>query len=406
MRAVNLYVILIIILYANAYAVCEYTPAFNISNDRVSTLFPQAGDEEKVWFTIESGEVYTGMLEIYLEKEGVIYPLKEERVYIVPGNTSFEYDLKVPAQLGPGVYLLYIKMDGFEHAIPLTINNGENASVWVEENEENISVHAPVQSSVKIEKKYVDGRSENKKYTPIPSENGVLISEKKCTDCKMDIYVGYGDVLARVERVYGRYEEPYVKVVELKREKLVLETCAPSSYTVNVGGEEKKVSGAVRIEKSLDSGYETVDVRLEDKGVILERTIDLGAFTPKNVTIDVKVSDGEPLIVEISARDEFGRDAESEGEIAISNGKGGTIYESVKFRGNVERKYYLAKGEYTVSYNGVSAKGSASREEVKEEVVRKSELIPADLLPLMGFMLVVAVIVLIIVWIKKWRRNI
>lgn len=403
--------IAILLMFAAAYAVCQYLPHFTITDDSVTTLFPNAGDRVALKFSIDSTELYTGVLKAYLEKDNVQYPISEEMVYIVPGKNLFAYEFSVPKAIASGVYVLHVKANDFSYRIPLIVNGSGKEPLTYEETPKNITIRASTDErvTVKWEKIYSDGRVENRQYAITPENGTATIAEGVCTNCKLVVSIGYDGLLARIEKVYGDYSEPYVKVVGLAKDKVVLETCATAGYNAYLDGESSgRMVGIGRMEKQLNGGYETLVVGMSDKGTILERNVELAAFVSQNITTTVRITAEAPLTVQLTVRDEFGRDVQSEGEIAITGEDGTVYYENVAFAGSTERKYNLADGRYTVVFNGVSAVGNAKLmpQEQKPPETKGFELIPQDLVPIIVAVLVITLIILFIVWTRKWRRNV
>ncbi len=402
--------LVMLFIFSSAYAACSYVPSFTVTGDSVTTLFPNAGDMEKFGFSIESTEPYSGVMQIYIEKGGIRYPLKEETVYITPGINGFSYEFQVPQTLSTGVYLLHVKADGFDYRMPLVVNGTtENETIWTEEGLENItiSVKSDAQVNVKVEEQFSDGRASNKQYAVLPIDGIATVTEKVCNDCKLSIVTSSGGTLAQVQRSYGDYTESYVKVIELSKNKVALETCASAGYDAYLDGESKgRMVGIGRLEKELQGGYESVDVKMSDKGTILERKVDLGAFVSKNITTAVKITAKTPFTIAVTATDEFGRDAESDGEISITDEKGNTVYMKASFIGQMEKKVNLADGKYTVAYNGVATTGEAKAivPEQKPPESQPFELIPKDLVPVITVILLITLFIIIVVWTSRWRK--
>ncbi|MCX8200103.1 MAG: hypothetical protein N3G76_01405 [Candidatus Micrarchaeota archaeon] len=407
-----LLILVIVASFTASAAGCKYTPQFNVTSSSVTTLFPTAGDEIELHLAIESTEVYAGEAHVYLQKGGLKYPLAVHQEYIVPGKNELAQEIRIPGKTRSGVYMLYVEMDGFVYSLPLIINGsaGED-NVIVEEDGREIKISVATEGPViaRQDVVLVDGRKANKEYKVEPVNGIASVSEQACADCKETISLAYDSRGVVIERVYGNYEEPYVRITGLARDKLELETCAASEYEVYVNGESKgKMKGIGNIEVPLQNGYETVRVQLMGKGELLERSINLGEIKTDDVRISVQVVAQQPFTIQITAKDAFGRDVLSSGEIAITDENGRAYYDKVSFMGTTQRKYNLAKGKYVVSYNGVSTSGDAIPEPPTpaQDTHQRFELVPSDLVPVVAGILVLAVVVAIMSWLKGWKRNI
>lgn len=395
-------------------AVCVYEPRLNVSSSSVTTLFPHAGDKIALQALLQSDELYAGVMEIYLRKGELKYPLASREIYIVPGDNKISQELELPRMLASGVYELNLRIGGFVYKLPLIINGSETEDkVFVSEDMGTLEVIALTDTPVIVVQEIVfaDGRRANKEYSVTPVNNTAVIREMACDDCLQRIKISNNELWAVIEKIYGVYEEPYAKVIGLKKDKLELEVCAPGEYTVYINGENKgKMKNKGDIETELQSGYEKVSLILYGKGEILSKGIDLGEFRDENANISVKVIAQQPFTVRLSAMDRFGREVLSTGEIEIIDESGNTFYDKVSFAGSTERKYNLAEGRYIVKYNGVSTTGSAVPEPAVPlpQTQPKYELVPADLVPVIAAVLVLAVVVAIfaLMKMKNWRRNV
>jgi len=408
-------VLAIMLLLYPLYAACSYVPGLEVMDERVTTLYPNAGDRTNLSFTVASNEIYIGDVEIYLESDGFTYPLKEEMVYLTPGNNTFKYELQLPVAVPDGLYFMHITADGFDYIIPLTLKSGRNVTQWVGEdlNNKTLSVaFTGLDESVEVQyyARSYNGQTENKHYYVEPVNGSVVVVDRLCENCKLTLLLGYGGTVAKVERVYGIYSEPYVRITEFDRKHVVFESCAQGTYSTYVDGQLVGTErGIGRIEKALSTGYEKVAVKLEGENAnLLERSIDLGLITPKNITLNLYIAKKSPFEIRITARDEFGRDVESEGYLVIQDPAGNNYTERIEFVGEYVERINLADGNYKVYYEGQYAEGSAVAEEYeapKPEVGVKTP-IPQDFVPALVVILILALIILVWAWLKRWKRNV
>ncbi|MGB9635039.1 MAG: hypothetical protein ACP5H8_02000 [Candidatus Micrarchaeia archaeon] len=401
---------LALLLVGYVQATCDYTPLLSVEREMVTTLYPEAGSENEFWVGVESNELYTGMMEYYLERDGVTYPLGEKEVYIIPGTNDLHATFKISEHIAPGVYVLVIKIDGFEHRIPIEISaKGDGVKVSTYESEGKVYVVVEnVDESVNVasEKKLYNGKSDVSYYSVAPVNGTATVSQPLCNDCKVSLEIGYKDLNARVSAASGIYSEPYLRIIKFEKEKIVFESCAINGYEVFVNGKSVgKMEGIGRVEVPLSTGYEELHVLFSSSGRLLERDVKLWNIAGNNVSEDIEVIDESPITIRLRAKDEYGRDAQSSGMVEIRKG-GEVLYrEIVDFSGEKYITVNLPSGEYKVEYNGNVV--SASAKMLEKETPAMPEQVPVpvarDFVPFLIIVLVIALIVMVVVWLRKWR---
>lgn len=412
MRRITVSVLLFFIVIASANAVCEYLPDMEISDIGLTTIYPDAGINEHVWFSVDSNEMYNGELRIFLQKNGVEFVLINDEVYISRGINKFEYDFKVNELLEPGMYLLHINIGNYDYTVPIIVANDEESVSFETSSRElydgtyETMLRALVNGTARATYEIRNGFA-NVDYASFDAnpENGSISVSKACNNCRIKLQIAYRNLIAQIDKTYGTYSEPYIKILEFNKDGISFETCAPSKYNVYINGKligDK--NGVGRIDVPLSSGYEDLEVMFvsANKGAFFDRTISLSKFSGKNVSINVEITKNSPFSIKITAKDEFGRYVHSQGLLKIHDEDGNEYVNLISFDGVYTKQENLKNGDYVVEYEGVTAKGSARAVTFEEEERKvEREIVGSDITPVIAAMLALGLVVLIIIWIKR-----
>ncbi len=413
MRHIYVFVLFILMIAGSINAVCKYSNNMQISDVGLTTIYPQAGITEHIWFNVHSNELYFGDLDIYLEKSGVKYPLLSDEIYLVKGDNRLEYDFKLSGLLDAGAYMLHIRIGTYDYTMPITISNDDGIEIHgylpstpTYDGEYALAMQAYANGTAKASYEVRRGYS-NADYGSydINSENGIIGISKSCNNCRIKLQIAYGDLIAEMDEIFGTYDQPYLRIISFNSDGISLESCASNQYEVYVNGEKIGTrNGIGRINIPLSSGYEELNIALRksNAGTLIDRSISLSKFPSKNASIKLNIDDDSPFSVSITAYDEYGRRVHSEGLLRIYDEDGNEYVDFISFDGEYKWKENLKDGEYTVEYNRVSAKGNAKAKVFAEEEREiNRELTGSDIAPILAAMVALGIIVLIIVWMKR-----
>lgn len=406
-----IYVLMLIILSAASvpvFAACNYVPKLNVTDISLSSLFISPGDTLTIVLDVESTEVYAGDVEAVLEKSGFEFPVYTGQHYIIPGQNEVRLGGRVGTMLGPGVYKLKVRMEGVEHSQDVIVE-GEPVEAqtlpYVSKDSKKVAISLPSAEAVAFTVVVTDAAGKQERYmrTVKPQEGAVALEVPVCSNCRIEVTSAYGGGM-RVWHEYGAYSRPYLRITELTPQKIVLEGCAPTEYMIYVDGREYGLAqGISRIEKALATGYEDVRVTMKSPNWELERTVGLANFAYP-ITESVRVTKQQPFTINIIARDALGRRAPSIGMLYIE-GPGFAYAEEIMFTGEYERELNLKEGKYTVRYNGREAVGESvpAEYEIPQEAPVKEEFVLRDIVPALIVILVAALVVLVLIWLKRMR---
>ncbi|MEM0438083.1 MAG: hypothetical protein QXU54_02165 [Candidatus Micrarchaeia archaeon] len=393
---------------APAFAACTYVPKINVTDISLSSLFIVPGDTLTVVLDVESTEVYAGDVEAVLKKSGFEFPIYTGQHYIIPGQNEVRFSGRVGAMVGPGVYTLKVRIGGLELSQDVILE-GEPADAatlpYIMEDQKRVAVHLPSTEQVVFTVAVTDAAGKQERYmrTVKPQDGEVVLEVPVCQNCRIDVTSAYGGGV-HVWREYGAYSRPYLRITELTPQKIVLEGCAPTEYTIYLDGREYGLAqGISRIEKALVTGYENVRVTMKGANWEFERVVGLANFAYP-VTESVRVTKQQPFTINIIARDALGRRAPSSGVLYIE-GAGFAYAEEIMFTGEYERELNLKEGRYTVRYNGKEAAGESVpvEYEMPEPEPVREEFVLRDIVPALIVILVAALAVLVLIWVKRMR---